>query len=529
MTSIIIKNAGVYDPSTGVDGDVMDVLVEGGKIVSKLKSKKPEVVDAKDKILMAGGVDVHTHIAGAAINSARLLRPEDKTLVWPKTEHTRSGTGFSCPSTFLTGYQYALLGYSMLTEPAVSPLKARHTHEELKDIPLMNKASLLMLGNNFLVARYIHEKDTERLTQYCSWMLDRTRTYGMKLVAPGAYLSWLWGQKKTLPDTKIPKVDITPKDIITSLEKVAEKLKLAHPIHVHLNGMGYYGNYKSSLAEMKLAKKRMHVAHLQFSSYGGNSWKEFESKADEIIDYVNKNDRITFDLGQLTHDNTTTLTADAPFEQYLSYLLHSKWNDRDVELEHGTGIVPVSYHRDHPVNAVQWAVGLELALLAKDLSRIALTTDHPNAGPFLRYPRIISWLMDKKIRDEYANGTHKAVSDKTSLYSIDREFSLFDVAMITRHAPAGILGLKGRGLSEGCRADLAVYDLSRGIEEGFSKAECTVIGGEFAVKDGEVVASFPGETIHYESRKQSNEIEAEMDAFFKSYYSVCLSNYRVSA
>lgn len=527
MAAIEIRNAKVYDPATRVDGDVLDVLIEDGKIVAKIKAKKKTSIDAKGKILMAGGVDVHTHIAGSAINSARLLRPEDKTVIWPKTRYTHSGTGFSCPSTYLTGYQYALLGYSHLTEPAVSPLKAKHSHEELADIPLMDKAALLLLGNNYLVAKYIRDKDKEGLTDYCAWMLDRTKTYGIKLVAPGAYLSWIWGEKKTLPDSKIPKLDVTPKDIIAGLEKTAEALKLRHPIHVHLNGMGYYGNYKSSLAEMKLAKKRMHIAHLQFNSYGGNSWREFESKAGEIIKEVNRNKKLTFDLGQITHDKTTTLTADAPFEQYLSFLLHEKWNDGDVELENGAGVVPIHYHKDHPVNAVQWAVGLELALLAKDLEQVVLSTDHPNAAPFMRYPRIISWLMDKKLREKYADGAHKAVAEKTSLYSINREYSLYDIAMITRLAPARILGLEDNGLSHGSSANLAVYDLSKGVEEGFSRACYTILDGEFAVKDGEVVSTAPGETIHYEKKNEMPKLEGEMNEFFKNYYSVCLSNYRV--
>ncbi len=32
--------------------------------------------------------------------------------------------------------------------------------------------------------------------------------------------------------------------------------------------------------------------------------------------------------------------------------------------------------------------------------RCFITTDHPNAGPFTRYPRIYAWLMSKKYRNE---------------------------------------------------------------------------------------------------------------------------------
>ena len=49
------------------------------------------------------------------------------------------------------------------------------------------------------------------------------------------------------------------------------------------------------------------------------------------------------------------------------------------------------------VNAVQWAVGLELLLLISDPWRIFLTTDHPNGACFWRYPEIIHLLMDADV------------------------------------------------------------------------------------------------------------------------------------
>ena len=49
----------------------------------------------------------------------------------------------------------------------------------------------------------------------------------------------------------------------------------------------------------------------------------------------------------------------------------------------------VCLQRPSLVNAVQWAVGLELLLLIDDPWRVFLTTDHPNGGGFWRYPEII--------------------------------------------------------------------------------------------------------------------------------------------
>ena len=118
----------------------------------------------------------------------------------------------------------------------------------------------------------------------------------------------------------------------------------------------------------------------------GTGWGDFESKAKEVMDYVNKNKAITVDTGNVTLDETTTMTADGPFEHHLHSLNHLKWANVDVEMETAAGVVPYVYDPNIKVCDIQWAIGLELALYAKDMNRTFLTTDHPNAGPFTRYP-----------------------------------------------------------------------------------------------------------------------------------------------
>ena len=56
-----------------------DIAVLNGKIVEASKlSTKAKIIDAKGKIVMAGGIDPHTHVAGPKLNVGRLYRPEDK-------------------------------------------------------------------------------------------------------------------------------------------------------------------------------------------------------------------------------------------------------------------------------------------------------------------------------------------------------------------------------------------------------------------------------------------------------------------
>ncbi len=79
-------------------------------------------------VVMPGGVDMHCHIAGPAVNFARRMRCEEKRLAPPveRTPSTRSGTMGSVPSSFVTGYKYAGLGYTCAFDAAIAPLAARH-------------------------------------------------------------------------------------------------------------------------------------------------------------------------------------------------------------------------------------------------------------------------------------------------------------------------------------------------------------------------------------------------------------------
>ena len=168
---------------------------------------------------------------------------------------------------------------------------------------------------------------------------------------------------------------------------------------------------------------------------------------------------MTCDVGHVTLDETTTMTADAPMEYDLFRLSGLKWANKDIECETAAGIIPCIYSGKAPVSTLQWAIGLELFLHIKNPWQVCLTTDHPNAGPFIRYPRIMSWLMSSKRRMEMIdNGeVHKWAHKRTTLATIDREYDFNDIAIISRAAPAKIHGFGDRGaLTPGSRAEIAV-------------------------------------------------------------------------
>ena len=66
----------VYDPANGVHGEVRDICIEGGKIVADVTGGK--VLNCAGMVILPGGVDIHTHVAGAALNFARAMTPENQ-------------------------------------------------------------------------------------------------------------------------------------------------------------------------------------------------------------------------------------------------------------------------------------------------------------------------------------------------------------------------------------------------------------------------------------------------------------------
>jgi formylmethanofuran dehydrogenase subunit A len=292
--------------------------------------------------------------------------------------------------------------------------------------------------------------------------------------------------------------------------------------------LGIPGNFETILETMDAQKGRIHITHLQFNSFGGKDWASFASGASEVADYINKNKHVTCDVGQVIFGRSTTMTADGPWQRKLHKLTGNKWYNSDVEMECGAGIVPYVFKKKSLVNAIQWTIGLELFLLIEDPWRVYLTTDHPNAGVFYRYPRVISWLMNKSEREEVLKKIHKAATKRSTITNLDREYSLHEIATITRAATAKALGLekKGKGhLGLGADADVAIYEFDeKDIEGSFSHAKYVIKGGEIVVKDGKVVKDLKGKTFWVNAKGEATE---EIKEDFSKYYTVNFENYPV--
>jgi formylmethanofuran dehydrogenase subunit A len=545
---ILVKNGFVYDPLNRIDGQKMDIAVKDGKIVERVDEHKATIIDASGMVVMPGGVDIHTHIAGAEVNTGRLLRPEDHFKDFElKTSITRSGVGRSIPSTFTTGYRYSRMGYTTIMNPSMPPLEAKHTHEELSDTPMLDKATYPLLGDWWFALEYIAQDNIEECARHVAWIMDSTKGYAIKIVNPGGLEAWGFGHNVKGLDDQVPHFCTTPREIIRGLCKANKLLNLPHTIHVHTNNLGKPGNYQTALETMKCVedlavedKPVIHITHCQFCAFKGDDWRTLQSGAEDIANYVNTHSHVTMDMGQVIFTDTTTMTADGPFQYDLYGLTGNKWVNHDVETETSAGIVPFRYRRKSYVHAIQWSIGLELALLIKDPWKIFMTTDHPNGGPFTSYPKIIAWLMSKKAREATLKRINKRSRSRSLLPSIDRELGFYEIAVMTRAGQAKALGLQKKGhLGVGADADIAIYNVDpekidpsrkfRTVRKAFKKAAYTIKGGEIVSRNGEIVKHIDGATMWLDVKvAEPAEITGDMKKRFKEYWTVEYENYPVT-
>src|SRR5437764_1707778 len=536
MTLLKIAGGTVYDPLNNVNGVVQDVWVRDGNIVAPPTApdvRPDKVLDASGLVVMPGGVDMHAHIAGPKVNLARKMRPEDKRRapVVRRTPQTRSGTTGSVPSTFATGYLYAGLGYTTAFDAAIPPLGARHAHEEFHDTPIIDKGFFVLFGNNHYVLRQVKAGDMERLRAFAAWLLSAAKGYAVKLVNPGGVEVWKEGGDNIHElDAQVEHFGVSPRQIITALAQTAADLGLPHPVHIHCNNLGLPGNWRTTLATMQaLEGRRAHLTHIQFHSYGGGDEDQgtFCSRVPQLADYANAHPHLTVDVRQVLFGEPTSTTGDGPLGYYLHKVTGAKWFNGDTEMEAGCGIVPIKYKDKSFVHGLQWAIGLEWYLLVQDPWRVAMSTDHPNGGSFLAYPEIVQLLMDRTYRDEVLKRVHPRVLQRCTLKDLDREYSLYEIAIITRAAPARILGLSHKGhLGVGADADVTIYTPGPDKRAMFELPRYVIKGGEVVVEQGEVRQESFGRTLHVATRYDEGAVP-DIKKWFESYYTIQFANYPV--
>jgi formylmethanofuran dehydrogenase subunit A len=384
-----IAGGRIIDPANDRD-DVGDIWMRDGRIVAPPTGARAEATyDAAGKIVMAGAIDIHSHIAGWNENTARLLLSEKRGPATAAAAAVPLARARS--STFETGCLYAAMGFTTVVEPAVAPHYALHAHLELADTPIIDKAILTILGNDDYLLGLLHAKEGDAaIEDYVAWTLDMSRGLGIKVVNAGGAAAFKENARSFSFDDIVPSYGVSSRSIVKALQRAVHALGVPHPLHVHCNNLGLAGNVETALATIAAAEELpLHLAHLQFYGYGKEGDRGFSSAAPSLAAAVNANRSVTIDVGQVMFGQTVTISSDV-LRQFNArrHASPRKWLILDGD-SNGAGIVPYNYRRDDFYNAVQWAVGLELFLLIEDPSRVFFTTDHPNGAHFgnIRCPR----------------------------------------------------------------------------------------------------------------------------------------------
>lgn len=532
---MLIKLSGgtIYDPVHGINGEQRDIYIHDGQIARRPAATVDidKTYNLSGKVIMAGAIDIHTHIGGGKVNIARMMLPEDhrQDLV-SRTALTRSGCGHAAPSTLTAGYRYVEMGYTACFEPAMLPSNARQAHMEMADTPIVDKGAYAMLGSDdFFLRMLAGKKDQEAITDYVGWIINATQALAIKVVNPGGISAFKFNQRQLDLDENNVFYGVTPRDVIISLARAVRELGVPHPLHVHGCNLGVPGNLQTTLDTIHgVEGMPLHLTHIQFHSYGTEGDRKFSSGAAEIAEAVNANPNISVDVGQVLFGQTVTASGDTMHQYAGHWHAHpKKWVLMDIECDAGCGVVPFKYRDKNFVNALQWAIGLELFLLVNDPWRIFLTTDHPNGAPFTSYPHLIRLLMDRSFRNDMLATINKDAAAASVLGSIDREYSLYDIAIMTRAAPARSLGLKNRGhLGSGSIADITVYNDVKNKEKMFEKPLYVFKDGELVAKNGKIVKVTTGGT-HVLRPEYDKSIERSLKKYFDDYQTVKLGNFKI--
>lgn len=534
---MLIKLTGgrVYDPAHQIDGKVMDIYVRDGRIVERPSDAEPidQEYDLRGKVVMSGAIDMHTHIGGGKVNIARLMLPEDhRAHPSQHTDACRSGCGHAAPSTLTTGYRYAEMGYTAGFEPALSPVNARQSHLEMCDTPIIDKGGYAMIGSDDYFLRMLAaKKDQNAINDYVAWILHATQAIGIKVVNPGGINAFKFNQRALNLDEENVHYQVTPREVLQSLTRAVYELGIAHPLHVHGNNLGVPGNVETTLKTMGAVEGYpVHLTHIQFHSYGTEGDRKFSSGAAAIAEALNKHKNVSADVGQILFGQTVTASGDN-MRQYANSGHGSPRKSvlMDIECDSGCGVVPFKYKDQNFVNALQWAIGLEIFLLSEDPWRIFLTTDHPNGAPFTSYPHLIRLLMDKSFRNDMFTKLNLDAQAMSTLNSIEREYSLYEIAIMTRAGAAKLVGLHDRGhLGVGAGADITVYTDNPDREAMFAKPDYVFKDGQLVVRNGEVVKVTWGST-HTVKPDFDKAIEKDLKQYFDRYHTMNMENFKVSA
>jgi len=482
----VLRRGRIHDPANGIDGTIGDLWIRDGRLVEP-QPRADREVDLHGLVVMPGGIDLHSHVAGPKVAVGRRMQ-----------QPGASGQPDAVPTIHATGRLYAALGYTTVFDAAITTAAAPLAHLELAELPVLDKGIYLLAADDDEVVQSLACGSSEEIARLVGDRVTRSQAWAVKVANPGGNRFWKAGRRGDHRDLEepLPGLALTGREMLARLARAIADLKLPHRLHVHTINLGLPGNWRTTLATMQAFDGLpAHLAHIQFHSYTGGDADEatFGSGVEPLVSWFNDHPELSLDVGQILFGSTMAMTGDALAAEHLAAVTGAAWSAHDGFLEGGCGILPVTYREKSLVHAWQWAVGLEWFLTANDPWRIALSTDHPNGAHFTAYPTLMRLLGDEPFRREAFERLHPVVRRNSPLGGLKREYTLSELAIITRAAPARLAGLSHKGhLGVGADADITVYRPHADLSQMFAMPAKVFKAGRLVAEDGHLRDATPG-------------------------------------
>ena len=445
-----ITNGKVYDPANGIDGVVKDICIADGQHRRAGRGRPHHRRHGHDRLPWRR----------RRSHARRRWRTQLRAWTGPRESARRAqvpayarstapASAALTPTTFATGYLYAGMGWTTVNEAAVpDPHGEAHPRRAARHAD-RGQVVLAADGQQRNRARPARSRRV------------RTRQARRRLVDLGR--EGLRHQGRESRRRRRVEVGQERKQLHEPIEgyqqthagarssrswrRSVDDLGLPHPVHLHCNNLGDPGNVVTTIETMKDAGRTTGapgapaVPCLRRRRLGHHAiWRR------GVADAFNAHPEP--DCATPVRCFSATPSRSRPTARGSTCSISSPAASGATSTSRtrpAAASFPTSTATSNLVNAIQWAVGLELLLLIKDPWRVFLTTDHPNGGCFWRYPEIIRLLMDVDFRKEQVRQLPAAAQNRILLGDLDRQYTLSEVAIVTSAGPARALGLCAEG------------------------------------------------------------------------------------
>jgi formylmethanofuran dehydrogenase subunit A len=135
--------------------------------------------------------------------------------------------------------------------------------------------------------------------------------------------------------------------------------------------------------------------------------------------------------------------------------------------------------------------------------------------------------MNADFRREQIEKLSSKALRRIHLPQIDREYTLYEIAIITSAGPARALGLPRKGhLGVGADADIVVYNQDHDAARMFAHPRYVIKGGEIVIEEGDIRATPEGRGFLVRPTYDES-IEDYLRPLFEDHYTMSFENYPV--